>query len=81
MLPCPGIAAPSFTSVNPDRLKDLVCVATCQVVHLMGYSVGVGLVFCSCEPQVLWDVTLHIDFTVIGHGAIYPEKCFSMLHP
>lgn len=26
------------------------------------------------------DVTLHIDFTVSDHHAIYVEKCFSTVH-
>lgn len=26
------------------------------------------------------DVTLHIDFTVSDHHAIYLEKCYSMVH-
>lgn len=40
---------------------------------------GLGRVPASHRCTV-GDVTLHIDFTVSDHHAIYLEKCFSMVH-
>lgn len=47
-----------------------VCVCICLGCRqvLVGHRCTVG------------DVTLHIDFTVSDHHAIYLEKCFSMVH-
>lgn len=42
-------------------------------------SLGMGGLPASHRCTV-GDVTLHIDFTVSDHHAIYPEKCFSMVH-
>lgn len=52
------------------RVYAYVCIRVC---------VGLGRVSASHRCTV-GDVTLHIDFTVSGHRAIYLGKCFSMVH-
>lgn len=49
-----------------------VCVCVCVCL-------GLGRIPASHRCTV-GDVTLHIDFTVSDHHAIYLEKCFCVVH-
>lgn len=55
------------------RYSVYVCVCVC--VCVLGGRLVPGSHRCTAG-----DVTLHIDFTVSDHHAIYLEKCFSMAH-